>query len=122
MDVVSYTQYLLGAVVVLALLFALSAILKRAAESPRLRKWRAGRRLEIVEAIGLDPRRRLVLVRRDNVEHLLLTGGGTDVVVESGVAAAGRTETPPSDNDAQGPAGPVRRLSLAKGGETEPSA
>ncbi len=39
-------------------------------------------RLGVVEAIQVDARRKLVLVRRDQFEHLLLIGGPTDVVVE----------------------------------------
>ncbi|MGR7997581.1 flagellar biosynthetic protein FliO [Xanthobacter sp. ZOL 2024] len=46
---------------------------------------RAGPRLAVVDAISIDPRRRLVLVRRDDVEHLLLTGGTNDVVVEPNI-------------------------------------
>jgi flagellar biogenesis protein FliO len=39
-------------------------------------------RLAVIDAAAVDGRRRLVLVRRDNVEHLLMIGGPTDVVVE----------------------------------------
>jgi hypothetical protein len=39
-------------------------------------------RLSVMDAAAVDSHRRLVLVRRDNVEHLLLIGGPTDVVVE----------------------------------------
>jgi len=39
-------------------------------------------RLAVMDAAAVDSRRRLVLVRRDDVEHLLLIGGPTDVVVE----------------------------------------
>ena len=42
-------------------------------------------RLGVLEAAAVDTRRRLVLVRRDNVEHLLLIGGPSDIVVESGI-------------------------------------
>ncbi|WP_241671040.1 flagellar biosynthetic protein FliO [Dankookia rubra] len=42
---------------------------------------RPGRRLEVAEIIALDARRRLVLVRYDGRELLLLTGGGQDVVL-----------------------------------------
>ena len=42
-------------------------------------------RLAVIDAMAVDGRRRLVLVRRDNVEHLILIGGPTDVVVEQGV-------------------------------------
>lgn len=46
---------------------------------------RRGQRLGISEYQELDQLRRLVLVRRDNVEHLLLIGGPADLVVESGI-------------------------------------
>lgn len=39
------------------------------------------RRLVIQDSLALDPRRRLLLVRCDEREVLLLTGGGTDQVV-----------------------------------------
>lgn len=39
-------------------------------------------RLQIMDATMIDNRRKLVLVRRDDIEHLILIGGGNDVVVE----------------------------------------
>jgi Flagellar biosynthesis protein, FliO len=45
-----------------------------------------GSRLGISEYYEIDKTRRLVLIRRDDVEHLVLIGGGQDVVVESGVS------------------------------------
>ncbi len=42
-------------------------------------------RLAIVDVLAVDRRRRLVLVRRDNIEHLLLIGGPSDVVVEGAI-------------------------------------
>lgn len=43
------------------------------------------KRLEVVDHASVDGRRRLVLVRRDNVEHLIMIGGPVDVVVETGI-------------------------------------
>ena len=40
-------------------------------------------RLGLVDAFSLDGQRQLVLVRRDNVEHLIMIGGPNDVLVES---------------------------------------
>jgi flagellar protein FliO/FliZ len=40
------------------------------------------RRLSVTESIALDPKRRLVLVRFDALEHLLLLGPSGDLVVE----------------------------------------
>ncbi len=45
-------------------------------------------RLAVIDYASVDARRRLILVRRDNVEHLLMIGGPTDVVVESNIVRA----------------------------------
>jgi flagellar protein FliO/FliZ len=42
-------------------------------------------RLAVVDMIAVDGRRKLVLVRRDTVEHLLLVGGPSDVLVEAAI-------------------------------------
>ena len=43
------------------------------------------RRLAYVERTALEGGRKLLLVRRDDVEHLILIGGPIDLVVESGI-------------------------------------
>ena len=53
-------------------------------------KQRNERRVEVVEHTGIDGKRKLVLIRRDDVEHLLMIGGPVDLVVETGIAAAPR--------------------------------
>jgi flagellar biogenesis protein FliO len=45
-------------------------------------------RLAVIDAAAVDGRRRLVLVRRDNVEHLLMIGGPSDIVVEQNILRA----------------------------------
>jgi flagellar protein FliO/FliZ len=45
-------------------------------------------RLAVLDSAIVDARRRLVLIRRDNVEHLILIGGPTDVVVEENIVRA----------------------------------
>lgn len=62
-------------------------------------------RLAVIDAAHVDGRRRIVLVRRDNVEHLLLIGGPTDVVVEPNIVRA----TAPSREAGPRPAEPVMR-------------
>lgn len=44
-------------------------------------------RLGVIEQASVDARRRLVLIRRDGVEHLIMTGGPVDVVIETGIQA-----------------------------------
>lgn len=46
------------------------------------------RRLDVVEYSSVDGRRRLVLIRRDDVEHLIMTGGPVDVVIETNIGGA----------------------------------
>lgn len=48
-------------------------------------------RLAVIDAAAVDTRRRLVLIKRDNVEHLLMIGGPTDIVVESSISRTGTT-------------------------------
>ncbi|MGC4077413.1 MAG: flagellar biosynthetic protein FliO [Rubrivivax sp.] len=43
------------------------------------------RRLSVVDQLQVDPRRQLLIIRRDDVEHLVLTGGPQDLVVETGI-------------------------------------
>lgn len=45
------------------------------------------RRLSVTEVTPVDQKRQLVLIRRDNVEHLVLIGGGHDLLVETGIEA-----------------------------------
>ena len=41
---------------------------------------------DVIDALPIDNKRQLLIIRRDNVEHLILTGGPQDVVVETGIA------------------------------------
>jgi flagellar protein FliO/FliZ len=45
-------------------------------------------RLGIVDAFDLDRHRQLVLVRRDNVEHLIMIGGPNDLLIEEAIVRA----------------------------------
>ena len=80
MDIQNLTLYLGAAGVLLLVLFI--AILISRSMSGGIRG-RRGQRLGISEYHDLDKSKRLVLVRRDGVEHLLLIGSHQDLVVES---------------------------------------
>ncbi|HZD91911.1 MAG TPA: flagellar biosynthetic protein FliO, partial [Pseudolabrys sp.] len=62
-------------------------------------------RLAVIDAATVDGRRRLVLIRRDNVEHLLMIGGPSDVVIEPNIvrAAAAREPARPEPGMRVGP-------------------
>ena len=93
-------KFVLAFIVVLALI-GLTAWLVRRFGSERLGTGATrGRqpRLAVIDAASVDGRRRLVLIRRDNVEHLMMIGGPTDVVVEANIvrgAAPARDVQPP---------------------------
>lgn len=76
----------LGVSLALLCLFVVLWLLRHRAPSPFVRGGRNRQpRLQVLDAAAVDARRRLVLVRRDNVEHLIMIGGPTDIVVESGI-------------------------------------
>jgi hypothetical protein len=55
-------------------------------------------RLAVMDAAAIDDKRRLVLVRRDDVEHLILIGGANDIVVEHDIRMVPKTARPyPAD-------------------------
>jgi len=82
-------KFFIAFAVVLALI-GLTAWLVRRFGANRLGGGTRGRqpRLAVIDAATVDGRRRLVLIRRDNVEHLLMIGGPTDVVVEPNIVRA----------------------------------
>lgn len=63
---------------------------------------RPERRLDVVEHSNVDGRRKLVLIRRDDVEHLIMTGGPVDVVIETGIGQ--RRTRPITDGAGEAPA------------------
>ena len=77
-----YMNTIIIAAVVIAALIALTAIMRAFGGRVRGRK---GRRLGISEYQELDKSRRLMLVRRDNVEHLIMVGGGQSLVIEQNI-------------------------------------
>src|SRR5271165_3553257 len=82
-------------------------------------------RLAVIEVAGVDPRRRLLLIRRDNVEHLIMIGGPTDVVVEPNivraVAVTGTRDTARDTASARMPSG-SESLPRTDGGSRSPQA
>ncbi|MEA2995796.1 MAG: flagellar protein FliO/FliZ [Alphaproteobacteria bacterium] len=96
-------RFFIAFVIVLALIGAAAYLVRRfgatalnAAVAARGRQ----PRLAVIDAATIDGRRRLVLIRHDNVEHLVMIGGPTDVVIEPNIVRATATaparETPPA--------------------------
>ncbi len=66
---------------VLALIWVAGHLARASGLGLRRSVGRAGRTLGIEEALAVDPRRKLLLVRCEERRVLLLTGGGADLVV-----------------------------------------
>ncbi len=58
---------------------------------------RGSKRIQIVEAMAIDPRRRLIAIRWDDQEHLILLSANRDLVVSSKSAADSFTAQLPKD-------------------------
>ncbi|MBM3602748.1 MAG: FliO/MopB family protein [Alphaproteobacteria bacterium] len=84
MENLSFTRIFLAWGILLAALYALWWGLRRwggllgAVQPGRITK----RRLQLLESQALDPKRRLVLVRCDQTEYLLLLGAGHEMVLQ----------------------------------------
>ncbi|SMQ66458.1 Flagellar biogenesis protein FliO [Devosia lucknowensis] len=80
---------------ILTVVFALGIVLVLIVLAVWLLKWISSlsgnavrgrnKRLAVVDTLSLDQKRQLVIIRRDDVEHLILVGGPQDLVVESGI-------------------------------------
>src|SRR5271154_1927645 len=101
-------------VAVLALIGVVAWLIRRFAGNRLGANTNRGRmpRLAVIDAAAVDGRRRLVLVRRDNIEHLLMIGGPTDIVVEANIVRATqqREQLPLPARPSGGEAPPATRL------------
>jgi hypothetical protein len=101
------TRFIIAAGAVALGLLCLVAVLRFMRNRPSSPFIRGGKnrqpRLAVLDAAAIDTRRRLVLVRRDDVEHLIMIGGPTDVVIESRIASSAQPQVqaaiaqPPAD-------------------------
>jgi len=80
METVTYLQTGAGLAIVLGLI-VLVAFIARKAGLGTAHVRREQRRLSIVEAMTLDPKRRVLLIKCDNAEHLVLLGPNSETVL-----------------------------------------
>lgn len=120
-----YVKFALAFIFVLSLIWLAATAAKRFGFGlPSTPRKSAERRLTIIESLNIDGKRRLVLIRRDDTEHLLLLGTGSELLVEGAIPppqnafskalydAHQATRTP------QGPQGPPLPKALTPGDKT----
>ena len=92
LNITDYVKFVLAFVFVLALIAITTIIARRLGFGlPISSRFSAERRLGIAESLNVDGKRRLVLVRRDEVEHLILLGATSELVIENNI-------TPPENS------------------------
>lgn len=85
MDIIDFGRYF-GALLLVIGLVGFAAYGARRFKLPGFIKPLGKRRLEIVESLSISPRQRLVLIRRDGVEHLVAFSDGGASLIESNIA------------------------------------
>lgn len=97
MDLVSLPRFILALAAVLALIVGLSWLLRRYGAGINAAPGLRGQRIGVVAFSPVDAKHRLALIRRDDVEHLVLLGPTHETVIETGIPVtdtASATETP----------------------------
>lgn len=79
--------YVAAFAVICILLAVFAWVLRKVTGRTRVEGNGRGRqpRLGIVDTFPIDRQRQLVIIRRDSVEHLLLVGGTSDILIESNI-------------------------------------
>lgn len=92
MEVMEYLRFTLALIFVLGLVGACSWFGKRMGLAPRIGGGGPHHRLSVIEIQAVDAKRKLVLIRRDDVEHLIMLNGDRDLLIEGGIAGAPATQ------------------------------
>lgn len=85
MDWTDYLRYVMALIFVLALMGGLFLTLRRLGLG-NVNMMSAKRRLQVVEILPIDARRRAVILRRDDKEHLVILGPSGETVVETNIS------------------------------------
>jgi flagellar protein FliO/FliZ len=86
MEFIDLLRYFGALLLVLAMVGG-AGLLARRFGVPGVTKASSEKRLAIVETLMVGPRQRLFIVRRDDVEHLVLSGPDGATVIEAGISA-----------------------------------
>ncbi|CAO3445507.1 flagellar biosynthetic protein FliO [Azospirillum sp.] len=105
MDLDQYIRFLMALFFVVALIMVVAWVMRRVGMAGGTVRGRARqRRLSVVEALPIDAKRRLILIRRDDREHLILLSANGDLLVDS--APAGGFDSALAKSDEKAPAAP----------------
>lgn len=85
MGIEDYIKFLAALIFVLSLMGGLAFVLKKLGLSQSSLGGGKSKRLKISEVLPIDARRKLVLVRQDDKEHLVLLNSSGDTVIKTDI-------------------------------------
>ncbi len=92
MEFIDILRYFGALLLVLAMVGG-AGLLARRFGVPGVTKAAGIKRLAVVETLMIGPRQRLLILRRDNVEHLVLSGPDGVSVIENGISTQTSSQT-----------------------------
>lgn len=96
MELSEYLRFVIALIFVLGLIWALALMVRRfgpgVAQSAMGKGYK--KRLKLMEVMPLDARRRVVIFRRDNVEHTVILGANSETLVETNTAPPDEIDVP----------------------------
>jgi hypothetical protein len=96
MDVPLAARFLIGLVIFVGLICATVWLVRRFGARRPSAHPTGGRQpqLAVIDVAAVDARRRLILIRRDGTEHLMMIGGPSDVLIEANIVPSARMREP----------------------------
>lgn len=81
-----YLKFIAAFFFVMALMGGLAFILRKINSGLSVQTGLKNRRLKVVETLSLDPRRRAVILRCDQKDHLVILGPNSETVIDTGTS------------------------------------
>ena len=90
-EIPSLLKMIAALIFVLGLMGGLALIMRQLGLSGRIQTPGKKARLKIIESIPVDHRRRVAIIQRDDVQHLVIFGPNGETVVETDIPAKDNT-------------------------------
>lgn len=90
-EIPSLLKMIAALIFVLGLMGGLALIMRQLGLSGRIQTPGKKSRLKIIESLPVDHRRRVAIIQRDDVQHLVIFGPNGETVVETNIPAKDNT-------------------------------
>ena len=96
MDLLDIPRVIFALLIVIGLIGLGAAAAQRYQNTAARLNRLSSRRLKIIETLYLDPKRRVLIIRRDDREHVVLLGPQTEAIIETDIEAVYEPEQDPA--------------------------